>query len=399
LNILRGVLLVLIVAVTSLYVLEFQSFQEQATGRAVPTFEHVLVAMATTLGIGLLVIGLDVIFRRKKIAAFSGVFLGLMAGLLVAYALSFVVDLFGVILGPRIRGPDVPAFNNLLQGIKVFLGLITCYVGVSLVLQTKDDFRFVIPYIEFTKQVRGQRPVLLDTSVVIDGRILDVAQAHFLTSRLIVPRFVLNELQQVADSADRLRRARGRRGLDTLQKLQSEPHIDVNIEDFDVEGSNVDQKLVAAAQELKAHVMTNDYNLAKICALRGVQVMNLNDLARAMRPVVLPGEKMNVKVIRPGESPGQAVGYLEDGTMVVVEKAAGLIGQEIDLIVTSTLQTPAGRMVFGRNADAPEPDARPGDRPARDDAQQPADPAELGDPPQTRGEARRPPQRGRNPRR
>ena len=133
--------------------------------------------------------------------------LPLMAGLLVAYALSFVVDLFGVILGPRIRGPDVPAFNNLLQGIKVFLGLITCYVGVSLVLQTKDDFRFVIPYIEFTKQVRGQRPVLLDTSVIIDGRILDVAQARFLTSRLIVPRFVLNELQQVADSADMLRRA------------------------------------------------------------------------------------------------------------------------------------------------------------------------------------------------
>jgi uncharacterized protein YacL len=242
------------------------------------------------------------------------------------------------------------AYFNLLRGVKVFIGLLTCYGCISLVLQTKDDFRFVIPYVEFAKQIRGHRPTLLDTSVIIDGRILDIIETHLVQGAMLVPRFVLHELQAVADSADKLRRARGRRGLDILHKLQANEFVDVSIDDTETEGANVDQQLVNLAQELRARIMTNDYNLNKVAQLRGVEIININDVAKAMQPVVLPGENMHVKIIKPGESPGQGVGYLDDGTMVVVENARQMVNQDIELIVTSSLQTSAGRMIFGRYA-------------------------------------------------
>jgi uncharacterized protein YacL len=216
------------------------------------------------------------------------------------------------------------------------------------VIQTKDDFRFVVPYVEFAKQTRGNRPILLDTSVVIDGRIVDIVDTKLFQGSLIVPKFVLNELQLIADSSDKLRRARGRRGLDVLQKLQDKPMAEVLINDSEPEGATVDQKLVSLAQEMQARVMTNDFNLNKIATLRGIDVINLNDLAKALRPVVLPGESMRVKVIKPGEAMSQGVGYLEDGTMVVIENGRQALGHDIDVIVTSTLQTSAGRMIFGR---------------------------------------------------
>jgi uncharacterized protein YacL len=342
--ILRAAFIVLVVAVATLFVLQFQH-QAVLHDQPAPGFWPTVGMMAIIIGAGLMVIIADVATKKKRLVALSGVFMGLLAGLLVAYILSFVVDLVGFLLADQISAKTLPA---LLKGVKLFIGLITCYMGVALVLQTKDDFRFVIPYIEFSKQVRGPRPVLLDTSVIIDGRILDIAQTRFLSGRLIVPRFVLDELQNVADSADKLRRARGRRGLEILQKLQKDPTIEVDIADIEAEGAGVDQKLVEAGEQLKARVMTNDFNLAKICELRNVQVMNLNELAGAMRPVVLPGEVMRVKVIREGESAGQAVGFLDDGTMVVVEKAAQSLGKEVSVVVTSSLQTSAGRMIFGR---------------------------------------------------
>jgi uncharacterized protein YacL len=192
--------------------------------------------------------------------------------------------------------------------------------------------------------------------VIIDGRIVDIIDTQLVQGSLVVPRFVLNELQTLADSGDKLRRARGRRGLEILQKLQDNRIVDFSIEDRDVEGANVDQKLLSVARQYNARVMTNDYNLNKVATLRGVDVINLNDLAKALRPVVLPGESMRVKVIRPGEGPHQGVGYLEDGTMVVVENGRQALGHEVDLVVTSTLQTSAGRMIFGRTSgEAHEP--------------------------------------------
>jgi uncharacterized protein YacL len=222
---------------------------------------------------------------------------------------------------------------------------------ISFLLQTKDDFRFVIPYVEFSKEVKGRRPYILDTSVVIDGRIADVVEANVLDSQLIMPRFVITELQAIADSSDRLRRSRGRRGLDILNKLRSNPKVDLEIYDRDLPefaGQNVDLRLVSLAKHLEGKLVTNDYNLNKVARLHGVGVVNLNDLANALKPVFLPGEHLEVRIVKPGEEPGQGVGYLDDGSMVVVEAGRDHVGEGVQIAVTSVLQTSAGRMVFGR---------------------------------------------------
>lgn len=342
LHILRGVFVLLAASVTMLYVLPFQVEQQVE-------FSKVLLMTALTLGVTGVIVAADLLTPRKKLSALSGVFIGLVAGLVAAYALSFMVDLIGVLVSPG-NPADRKAFLDLLQGVKVFIGLVTCYVCISLVVQTKGDFRFVIPYVEFTKQVRGPRSILLDTSVIIDGRIVDVIDTRILQGQLIVPRFVLEELHSIADSSDPLRRSRGRRGLDMLKSLQGKTGVDVSIDDTDAEGTGVDQKLVTLAKETHARVMTNDFNLQKIAALHNVEVINLNDLASSLRPVLLPGERLQLKIIKPGETAAQGVGYLDDGTMVVVENTRQMLGKTVEVVVTSTLQTSAGRMIFGKKA-------------------------------------------------
>lgn len=337
---LRGSFILLACCISVLYIIQLQNQMEAENTQL--QFSSILIMLGMSLGIAMAVIAVDSYIKKKKLAAISGVFLGLVAGLVVSAALAMFVDLIPVL----IQGMD--RYLGLLQGIKVFIGLISCYVCISLVLQTKDDFRFVIPYVEFAKQVRGTKPILLDTSVIIDGRIIDIIETQILQGTLIVPKFVLNELQVIADSADKLKRARGRRGLDILQRLQENSVISVTIDEAEAEGTTVDHKLISLAQHMPARVMTNDYNLNKIATFRGVDVINLNDLAKSLRPVALPGEMMQVKIVKPGEGPSQGVGYLEDGTMVVVENAKNAVNKVIDLTVTSTLQTSAGRMIFGR---------------------------------------------------
>jgi uncharacterized protein YacL len=238
------------------------------------------------------------------------------------------------------------------MAISSVMMIFMCYVCIATLLQTKDDFRFIIPYVEFSKEIKGARPLVLDTSVVIDGRIADVAETKVIDQPMVVPRFVLQELQGIADSSDKLRRNRGRRGLDILNRLQKSPGIEVRIDDADLPElagiREVDQRLVILAKHLGGKVVTNDYNLNKIARLQGVEVINLNDLANAMKPIVLPGESLNVKLIKRGEEPGQGIGYLDDGTMVVAEQGSQHIGEMVRLIVTSVLQTSAGRMIFGR---------------------------------------------------
>ena len=345
---LRGAFILLAASVTALYVLPFQQESKASFGITASM-------IGLTIGIAGVIVAMDIFIRQKRLSALAGVFLGLIGGLVVAWALGLIVDLIGVLFGEVMPDPDRKAFLDLLRGIKVLIGLITCYLGTSLVIQTKDDFRFVIPYVEFAKEIRGNRPVLLDTSVIVDGRILDVVGTQVIQSAMIVPRFVLNELQTIADAHDKLRRARGRRGLDILQKLQENPIIDVVIDDTDVEGATVDQKLIALSERLRARLMTNDYNLSKVASLRSVEVININDLAKALRPVVLPGETMSVQLIKPGEGPGQGIGYLEDGTMIVVENGKAHLNQEVTLVVTSSLQTSAGRMIFGNCEGSTEP--------------------------------------------
>ncbi len=341
--ILRGAFVLLATCIALLYVLQPYLSQAEKENAIPISFWQVVLTVGAAMSIALMVITVDATFKRKRLSALSGLLLGLMAGLLVTWAMSMIVDLIGLLaLGDAVRN------HPILQGVKVFIGVVMSYLGISLVLQTKDDFRFVIPYVEFAKQVRGTRPILLDTSIIIDGRILEIIDTQILQGGLVVPKFVLNELQTIADSSDRLKRARGRRGLEILQKLQDNTKIEVHIDESEVEGAGVDHKLIALAQFMPARVMTNDFNLNKIATLRGVQVINLNDLARALRPVALPGEAMTVRVVKPGENPNQGVGYLEDGTMVVVENAREAIGNEVELIVTSTLQTSAGRMIFGK---------------------------------------------------
>jgi len=239
-----------------------------------------------------------------------------------------------------------------LTSTRLILGMCLCYICTSLLLQTKDDFRFIIPYVEFAKEVKGLKPYILDTSVIIDGRIADVVETNIIDAQLLMPRFVLSELQGIADSSDKLRRARGRRGLDILNKLRSSSHVDLKIHDQEfpeMAGQPVDMKLVLLAKHLDGKVVTGDFNLNKVAKIHNVQVINLNDIANALKPVFLPGENIEVRVVKAGEEAGQGVGYLDDGTMIVVEGGREHIGKVVKVAVTSVLQTSAGRMIFGRS--------------------------------------------------
>jgi uncharacterized protein YacL len=294
---------------------------------------------------------IDIFVPRKRLDLISAIYFGLLIGTLLAYGASQA-------LTPFVAAPLMPT-------AQLILFLILPYLCISLLLQTKDDFRFVIPYVEFAKEVKGGRPLVLDTSALIDGRIADMLDTNVFDNELLVPDFVLQEMQDIADSGDKMRRTRGRRGLDVLAKMQQSAKVDVRMFDSkgkDVTGQNVDQRIVSLAKLLGGRVVTNDFNLNKVASVQGVDVINLNDIANALKPRYLPGEHMRIKVIREGESFGQGVGYLDDGTMVVCEAAAGLIGKEIEVVVSSVLQNSAGRMIFGR---LPAPAGVPAAMPAR----------------------------------
>jgi uncharacterized protein YacL len=310
-----------------------------------------VLGVVAVVGLGLMV---DLLVRRKSLAALAGIFFGLLAGSLIGLG-------FNYIIGFLYKVHEVDPTSDLgkaKDGIMLIIQVLCCYLAIAFIVQTKDDFRFIIPYVEFSKQTRGGRPLVLDTSVIIDGRIADVATTGMLDCPLLVPRFVLQELQQVADSRDASKRARGRRGLEVLNRMQANKEIDLQIEDVQLpRGENdlpVDQKLVSFAMTRGGRVATNDYNLNKVASLRGAQVININDLAGALRPVLLPGDPLRLHVQRPGDQAGQGVGFLDDGTMVVVEDGRGQVGREVSVLVKSVLQTSAGRMVFARLEDVGE---------------------------------------------
>jgi uncharacterized protein YacL len=300
------------------------------------------LAFIAVLMLAIAIVVADYLTPRKRIQTISAIYFGLIVG---------------VILSDLIRNALEPTLTLYLDekirlGVSGMIMIFICYICMSTLLQTKDDFRFIIPYMEFSKEIKGARPLVLDTSVVIDGRIADVAETRVIDQPLVVPRFVLQELQGIADSSDKLRRNRGRRGLDILNRLQKSPGVEVKIHDAEIPElagiREVDQRLVVLAKHLGGKVVTNDYNLNKIARLQGVDVINLNDLANALKPIVLPGEGLTVKLIKRGEEQGQGVGYLDDGTMVVTEQGAYHLGETVRLTVTSVLQTSAGRMIFGR---------------------------------------------------
>ncbi len=294
----------------------------------------------------------DLLVPNKRIDLISSVYFGLVVGLFLTYVINqALTPLFGL-LQPQSLGIN-PDF--LRSVIVTFIGASVCYLCISLLWQTKDDFRFVIPYVEFSKDVKGLKPYILDTSVVIDGRIADIIDTGILDNQLIMPRFVLAELQSIADSSDKLRRSRGRRGLDVLDRMRNNQSIDFKIYDRELpemQGQPVDMKLLMLARHLEGKVVTGDFNLNKVAKLQNVPVINLNEIANSLKPVFLPGEKIRLKVVKAGEGPGQGVGYLDDGTMIVIEDGRPHIGKEVEISVTSMLQTSAGRMVFGKHESA-----------------------------------------------
>jgi uncharacterized protein YacL len=288
--------------------------------------------------IAAIVLAVDVFVPRKRLDVISAVYFGALVGLFLTYVI-------GVAMTPLLQA------NPYSEKIELVVGMVVVYSCISLLMQTKDDFRFIIPYIEFAKEVKGLKPYVLDTSVVIDGRIADLAETCILDNQLIMPRFVLAELQNIADSSDKMRRSRGRRGLDVLNRLRNSKNVELKIYDRDhpdLTDQPVDMKLVLLAKTLEGKVVTGDYNLNKVARLHNVPVVNLNDVANALKPVFLPGERVEVKIVKAGEEPGQGVGYLDDGTMIVVESARDHVGKLVNLTVTSVLQTSAGRMIFGR---------------------------------------------------
>ncbi len=329
---------------------------------------------ATLAGVGfaVAVIFFELRLRRATLRRLIGAVTGSILGILGAYLTSLILT-----------HTTMPESTRSFFSLAVFL--VMAYIGLILGANKGDMLNLQALGGLFGSE-RGARPVskLLDTSVIIDGRVADIAEAQFLDGTVIIPQFVLRELQLVADSGDPLKRQRGRRGLEVLQRIQKMPHLEIQIaEDDFAQIAEVDMKLIELAKRYDAKIVTNDFNLNKVATLQAIEIMNVNQLANALKPVVLPGETMRVFILREGKEYNQGVAYLDDGTMVVVDGARRMINKTVDISVTSVHQTTAGKMIFGRydergeqprpiataTADAPIPprtaEAAPGDRPAR----------------------------------
>ncbi|MHC4832809.1 MAG: TRAM domain-containing protein [Planctomycetota bacterium] len=334
--VIRLLFMVLLVAVTLLTL----ASQRQPGDFNSTTFLGLLVAAAA---LGLVIVLVDAITPNKRLASVVAVYLGICFGLIGALAVGALIDTVARAWELE-RGPAA-IYIQLAKGL---VGITLCYLSVSVVLSTKDDLRLVIPYVEFSRQLRGVRPLVVDTSVLIDGRIDGLGQTGFLDAPLIVPQFVIDELQTLADSGDRTKRSRGRRGLETVKRLQANPHLDLSVEERGVEGVSVDHKIIEISRSEGFRILTTDANLRKVAEIKGLSVLDLNTLAGTMRTTLATGDRLAIELVKAGENPGQAVGYLPDGTMVVVEQAADRIGDTVQVTISNTLQTSAGRLIFAK---------------------------------------------------
>ncbi len=336
---------IFVVVLISVVVLTVASNRTSALDFGFSTVVGLLISAAA---LGLIIITVDALTPNKRLAWVVGIFVGIMIGLVGAVAVGSVIDL--------VAGAwDLKESSAVYLGlVKVTIGIVLVYLSVSVVLTTRDDLRLVIPYVEFAKQVRGARPLLLDTSVLIDGRFEDLGRTGILDAPVVVAQFVIDELQALADSSDGTKRQRGRRGLDVLQRLQGNPWIDLEIEDFRTEGRSTDRALVEVAKAERFRIVTTDTGLERVAQINGVACLNLNAVATAMRTGQVTGESLRIAVVKRGENPHQGVGFLEDGTMVVVDHGARRIGETVETVVTNTVQTSAGRLIFARLAEVTE---------------------------------------------
>ncbi len=292
---------------------------------------------AMGLVFSIVVVAIERLLKNVSLKEIISCLFGLVAGLVAANLLVFLTSVI-------IEGSEN---QNVVRMVAAGSSLTLGYLGMTVAYKKRDEFAFFAPMESGFYKRSNNNIKILDTNVIIDGRILDICESGFIEGTIIIPRFVLNELQYIADSADVLRRNRGRRGLDILHKMQKNPGIDVRIVEQDFPDlKEVDEKLLELAKSMGAKVITNDFNLNQVAELQAISVLNINELANAVKPVILPGETMNVRVIKEGKEQAQGVAYLDDGTMVVVENGKYLIGQTLDVVVTSILQTTAGRMIF-----------------------------------------------------
>jgi len=295
-------------------------------------------------GFGWVMIAIDEMLKGFSLRAFSATTFGLLLGSVVA----LLIDHSGLF-------DKADEVTRWLIRLGLFLSF--GYIGIVLAMRSnKEDFSLIIPYVRFAPQNKPDNLLLLDTSTIIDGRIADLIEANFIEGLIVVPGFVLKELQQIADSGDPLKRARGRRGLEMLNRIQRNTRNEVKIHEGDFpDEKEVDAKLVRLARNLRAKLYTNDYNLGKIAELQSVNHVNLHDLAKSMRAVLLPGETLSLRIVREGKDKGQGVGYLPDGTMVVVNHAQPFVGHQVDVEVQTLHQTGAGIIIFAEMKQAPEP--------------------------------------------
>jgi uncharacterized protein YacL len=307
-----------------------------------------LIGMVIGFGFGWFMIAVDEMLKGFSLRAFSATTFGLLLGTVVA----LLIDRSGLF-------EHADEVTQRLIRLSLFLSF--GYIGIVLAMRSnKEDFSLIIPYVRFAPQNKPDNLILLDTSVIIDGRIADLIEANFVEGLIVVPRFVLKELQQIADSGDAIKRARGRRGLEMLSRIQRNKRIEVKIHDGDFpDEKDVDAKLVRLARNLRAKLYTNDYNLGKIAELQSVNLVNLHDLAKSLRTVLMAGEIVSLRIVREGKDKGQGVGYLPDGTMVVVNNGQSAIGQQVEVQVQSLLQTGAGVIVFAEIKSAAPPQPNP----------------------------------------
>lgn len=353
-RIVRMVFAVLVLTTVLLYILRTE-VKLDATGLERYLIEGWYVPTAAAALLATVVLAFDVLTPTKKLSTLAAVVLGLLAGFAATFALGLVIDL--IVQTYSIK-------SDFIAAVKILIGICLCYLAVSTVLQTQDDFRLVIPYVEFARQIRGAKAMVLDSSALIDARVADLGETGLLQTPLLIPSSVLTELQALADSQDRTKRLRGRRGLDVVSRLQRSANLDVSIDETPLPQVAVDQQLVELARLLNATVVTTDTGLQRVAAIHDVPTLNLNDIANALKPALLPGSRLRLRVLRPGEQPHQGVGFLDDGTMVVVDDAADRVGSDADIEITSSLQTSAGRLLFARLEGAPPPPRPPAGSPA-----------------------------------
>lgn len=340
--------LVMYFVVTLLFMLD--AFQRETSLEFQVTTGWWVTLIGATL-IAVLLVVVDILTPTKRLRSLVAVAFGLLAGMLATILLGSVLDLFVQIYELK------PAYGQVVTTIKVLMGMAICFLAISWVLQTSDDFRLVIPYVEFARQVRGPKPMLLDTSALIDGRVVELVATGAVQVPLIVPAFVLSELQLLGDRGDKLQRAKSKRGLETVSRLQRGGRADVSIDESAVPGVGVDQMLLELARLQSATIVTTDAGLARVAAVQGLSVLNLHDVAAALKPALLPGATLTLEILRRGEQPAQGVGYTDDGTMIVVEDGGDRLGREEQVEIVSAVQTAGGRLLFARLATGAEPQA------------------------------------------